>query len=107
MLGVKGRPCGGVILSSELDMKARPKPREAVPDPSEQRPLPGKLQPGVRCEMTNGPSATSTETQAHCWFLAEAQSHSIGSIHYRGTAEDENRMILGTVLARSGDSISG
>lgn len=39
VLGVKGRPCGGVILSSKLDVKARPKPREAVPDPSEQRGL--------------------------------------------------------------------
>lgn len=26
----------GVILSSKLDMKARPKPMEATPDPSEQ-----------------------------------------------------------------------
>lgn len=36
---MKGRPCGGVILSSKLEMKARPKPREAVPDPNEQRGL--------------------------------------------------------------------
>lgn len=39
MLGVKGRPRGGVILSSKLAMKARPKPREAVSEPSEQRGL--------------------------------------------------------------------
>lgn len=39
VLEVEGRPCGGVILSSKLDMKARPKPREAAPDPSEQSSL--------------------------------------------------------------------
>lgn len=48
--------------------------------------------------MTNGPSATRMQDQAHCWVLAEAQSHSIGSIHYGGAAEDKIRMIWGNCL---------
>ena len=64
----------GVILSSRLEMKARPQPGRRCPLLSEQSCLPqGKPDP-VSTGMTNGPSATTMQSQGPGWDSCRGSS---------------------------------